>query len=106
MVNGQTGIYALAGFIFTPPGGSQWDFPLSGTGHMYKSEPGVFHFSVTGSGLFAGVYYTAYLEGYWDVVDKKGLVSAKTAGTVNNATTNFIYSFNPSEVSCDGVEIP
>ncbi len=106
MVNGQTNIYAISGFIFTPPGGPQWDYPLAGTGHMYKSEPDVFHFSVTGSTLFSGVYYTTYLEGYWDVVDKKGLVSAKTAGTVNNVTANVVYSLSPSEVSCDGVEIP
>ncbi len=106
MINGQTGIYTLSGFMFTPPGGLEWDFPLSGTGHMYKSEPGVFHFSVTGSGLLSGVYYTVYAEGYWDVVDKKGLVSVKTADTVANVTVSSVYSFNASAAACDGVEIP
>jgi len=106
MVNGPTNIYAIKGFIFTPPGGSLWDYPLSGTGHMYKTEDGIFHFSVVGSTMFVGTFYTIYMEGYWNVVEKKGGIFAKTSGTLNDVTTNITYTFNLSEVSCETVEIP
>jgi len=106
MINGPTNIYAIDGSVFTPTGGPQWDYPLSGTGHMYKTEDGVFHFTVMGSTLFSGIFYTIYMEGYWNVIDKNGGIFAKSSGTFNNTTAHVTYVLTPSEVSCDTVEIP
>ena len=103
--DGPTPFYALNGFAFSQPGADPWNYPLVGTGYIYKGDD-QFYFSFGGSTVFSGTFFSAYMYGYWGLVHKSGFIIADITGTKGGVTGDNLVSFMMTEVSCDAMEIP
>jgi len=103
--DGSINTYAVHGFVFSQPGADKWNYPLVGTGHM---EMGTDHFafSLVGSTLFSGTFFSADMFGFWDVVDKSGVIYSLITGTKGGLTGDDLVLFVMTEIPCGAMEIP
>jgi hypothetical protein len=103
--DGTVNSYTVNGFAFSQPGAVKWNYPIAGTGFMNKAK-NEFDFSLVGSTLFAGTFFSASLFGYWDVADKNGAMIGDFSGTKGGVTGDQLVIFMMAETSCAAMEIP
>ncbi len=102
---GPVNSYAVNGFAFSQPGVEKWNYPVSGEGFMNRTD-NEFSFSLIGSTLFSGTFFSASLFGFWDVAHKSGIMVGDFSGTNGGGTGDQLVIFVMTEVSCAAMEIP
>ncbi len=90
---GPVSAYAINGFVFSQPGVDKWNYPLAGAGYMNKTE-NEFDFSLAGSTLFSGTFFSVSFFGYWDVANKDGVMIGDFSGTKGGATADQLVYFH------------
>jgi hypothetical protein len=100
MSDGRVKFYNINGEYFFPGIAS---FPVTGSGHVKGT---VFHFSLTGNSYVSGAYWTALLEGSWDLAQPSNPVGTVYVHQISNFGSGGGSTYSLSLTDCSTQTLP